>query len=118
LAESHFTVANAADPQNVALCEELGLAIMITEGPHLREKDWLKFSDEEIDRKIKRMVKNGGNSKAIIGYYLVDEPHVSSFRALAKAVAAVKKYAPGKLAYINLFPDHGTIMKDGNLNHS
>jgi hypothetical protein len=28
---------------------------------------------------------------------------------LARAVAAVKKFAPGKLAYINLFPDYATL---------
>jgi hypothetical protein len=28
---------------------------------------------------------------------------------LGKAVAAVRKYAPGKLAYINLFPDYATL---------
>lgn len=115
LAECHFTVANAANPQNIALCEELGLAVMITEAPHLREKEWAAFTDEEIEEKIKRMVRNGGDSPAIIGYYLADEPHVSSFPALGKAVAAVRKYAPGKLAYINLFPGNGTAMKDGEL---
>ena len=29
--------------------------------------------------------------------------------ALAKAVAAVKRFAPGKLAYINLYPNYATI---------
>lgn len=31
------------------------------------------------------------------------------FPALAKAVRAVRKYAPGKLAYINLFPNYATL---------
>src|SRR5258707_3301441 len=44
-----------------------------------------------------------------MGYFIMDEPGVSDFPALAKAVAAVKKYAPGKLAYINLFPDYATL---------
>src|SRR5438132_884283 len=33
----------------------------------------------------------------------------ADFSALAKAVAAVKKCAPGKLAYINLFPEYATL---------
>src|SRR5437762_12535538 len=37
------------------------------------------------------------------------EPSVKDFPVLGKAVAAVKKYAPGKLAYINLFPDYATL---------
>src|ERR1700722_8773820 len=39
----------------------------------------------------------------------MDELGAGDFPALAKAVAAVKKYAPGKLAYINLFPDYATL---------
>lgn len=115
LAECHFTVANAANPQNLELCEQLGLAVMVTEAPHLREDEWLQFSDDEIEAKIRRMVANGGSSRAIIGYYLCDEPSARSFPALAKAVAAVKRHAPGKLAYINLYPIHGTIMREGQL---
>jgi hypothetical protein len=44
-----------------------------------------------------------------MGYFLTDEPGVLDFPALAKAVAAVKKLAPSKLAYINLFPDYATL---------
>jgi hypothetical protein len=55
------------------------------------------------------MVRAGGSSRAAMGYFITDEPGVSDFPALGKAVAAVKKYAPGKLAYINLFPDYATL---------
>jgi hypothetical protein len=44
-----------------------------------------------------------------MGYYIEDEPSAADFPALGKAVAAVGKYAPGKLAYINLFPDYATV---------
>jgi hypothetical protein len=44
-----------------------------------------------------------------MGYFLRDEPGVGEFAALGKAVAAVKRMAPGKLAYINLFPDYATL---------
>jgi hypothetical protein len=45
----------------------------------------------------------------VLGYYISDEPRANAFPALGKAVAAVKKHAPGKLAYINLFPSYSTI---------
>jgi hypothetical protein len=47
--------------------------------------------------------------KAVIGYFIMDEPGTRDFPALAKAVAAVRRFAPGKLAYINLFPGYATI---------
>jgi len=109
MADCNFTLADAADPQNYALCEKLGLSVIVSEGPHLTTKDWMKMSDEEIDNYIKVMVKKAGRSKAIIGYHICDEPSATAFPALAKAVAAVKKYAPGKLAAINLYPNYATI---------
>jgi hypothetical protein len=109
MAECHFTVANCADPQDFALCEKLGLAVVVSKGPHLEGKQWMKMSDEEIDSYIRDLVKNGGKSKAIIGYHICDEPSSLAFPALAKAVAAVKKYAPGKFAFINLYPSYATL---------
>jgi len=109
MAECHFTVADAADPQNYSLCEKLGLSVVVSEGPHLTGSDWMKLTDEEIDSYIRNMIKKAGHSKAIIGYHICDEPSSVAFPALAKAVAAVKKYAPGKLATINLYPNYATI---------
>ena len=109
MAECHFTIADAADPQNYSLCEKLGLSVIVSEGPHLTGKDWMKLSAEEIDQYIKRMIKKAGHHKAIIGYHICDEPSALAFPALATAVAAVKKYAPGKFAYINLYPNYATL---------
>lgn len=109
MADCHFTVANCADPQDFSLCEKLGLAVVVSKGPHLEGKDWMKMSDEEIDSYVKDLVAKGGKSKSIIGYHICDEPSSVAFPALAKAVAAVKKYAPGKFAYINLYPSYATL---------
>ncbi len=40
------------------------------------------------------------------GYLIRDEPSAADFPALAETVAAIRKARPGKLAYINLFPDY------------
>ena len=75
----------------------------------LTTREWKKLSDEEIERRIEQIIRAAGKSPAIKGYFIMDEPGVVDFPALGKAVAAVKKYAPGKLAYINLFPDYATL---------
>jgi hypothetical protein len=67
------------------------------------------MNDEQIDHYIRNLVAATRNSPAVIGYFITDEPGVQEFPALAKAVAAVKKHAPGKIAYINLYPDYATI---------
>lgn len=109
MADCNFTIADAADPQNMRLCKKLRLGVVVSEGPHLVGADWSKMSDVEIDSYVKNMVKKAGNSKAIIGYHICDEPSALDFPALGKVVAAVKKYAPGKLAAINLYPNYATL---------
>ncbi len=114
IAECRFNMAGFVLPQDLKRCEKLGLgAILVptdsafTNSHYLRA--WKQLSDAEIDRRVKDMVRAAGSSRAIMGYFIMDEPGVSDFPALGKAVAAVKKHAPGKLAYINLFPDYATL---------
>jgi hypothetical protein len=104
IAECNFTIVGFVTPEELPACESLGLAAIVRLGsrPAMREK-LRDSSDEEIDTFVKAMVDRSGGSKAVIGYYLCDEPGASLFPKLAQAVRAVKKYAPGKLAYINLF---------------
>ena len=100
IAQCNFTVAGFVRPE----CEKLGLAAIMA-GPG----GWTKMSDQEIDAAVKKMVDQTGQSKAVLGYYLRDEPGAPAFAALGKAVAAVERHAPGKLAYINLFPGYATV---------
>ncbi len=65
---------------------------------------------EKIDQHVKERVQSTKDDPCVVGYYLRDEPGAYYFRALAAAVAAVKKYAPGKLAYINLYPGYASTI--------
>ncbi len=115
MADCNFTMADAANPQDFSLCEKLGLSVVVSVNPHLEGGDWDKMSDEQIDQYIKKLVKNGGKSKAIIGYHICDEPSSTVFPKLAKAVEAVRKYAPGKWSTINLYPNYATIWTEGQV---
>jgi hypothetical protein len=113
IAECHFNMAGFVLPKDLRQCEKLGLGALVlptdpafTNFNYLRA--WKKLSDAEIDRRVAQMVKAAASSRAVMGYFITDEPGVEDFPALGKAVAAVKKYAPGKLAYINLYPDYAT----------
>ncbi len=107
-----FTLCGFARPRDLLECERLGLKVIVA--PDVPEfarwtKDWKNLSDEEIERRVRWMIEEAGDSPAVLGYFIMDEPGASQFEALGKAVAAVRKYAPGKLAYINLFPGYATI---------
>ncbi len=111
IAACGFTMAGFVQAQDLPLCEKLGLRAIIAppEGrsPFADRKRVL--TDEEIDAYVQALVAAGGDSKAVIGYFIMDEPGTRSFPFLARAVAAVRRHAPGKLAYINLYPGYATI---------
>lgn len=115
IAQCNFNLSGFVLPQDLSCCQKLGLGAILyttdlayaTDSQYYYE--WKNLSDAEIDRRVKTAVQAAGHNPAIMGYFITDEPSAVSFPALAKAVAAVKKYAPGKLAYINLFPNYATI---------
>ncbi|MBQ1456547.1 MAG: hypothetical protein IIZ25_11955 [Thermoguttaceae bacterium] len=72
--------------------------------------DLLNAKEEEVDAFVKEHVAGTKDDPEIFGYYITDEPGAKKYPALAMFVAAVKKYAPGKLAYINLFPSYATTI--------
>lgn len=48
------------------------------------------------------------------GYSVVDEPNARQFPALRKTVDALRQSRPGKLAYINLFPNYASPAQLGS----
>jgi hypothetical protein len=114
IADCHFTVAGFVWAQDLPACERLGLAaIVVLDAVFVSPKELAALSATEIDARIKGAVERTAASPAVIGYFITDEPGASHFPALAAAVRAVKRHAPGKLAYINLFPDYATTGETG-----
>ncbi len=111
VAECNFTVAGFIKPKLLPTAEKLGLKAIIANPLDNEpwEKKWQDVPDAMIGPQIEQMVKTAGKSRAVIGYFLNDEPGTPQFHSLGKAVEALRKYAPGKLAYINLFPGYATI---------
>lgn len=114
IAQCNFNMAGFVLPRDLGQCRKLGLgAILLPVDPAYTNLqyiyEWRKLSDQEIDRRVRRVVSEAGSNRAVAGYFINDEPGAADFPALAKAVAAVKKYAPEKWAYINLFPDYATL---------
>jgi hypothetical protein len=114
IAECHFNFAGFVLPKDLPKCRKLGLAAIVLPLdnailPHGYRKQWRDLSNDEIESRVKTLVKTAGSNPAATGFFIMDEPSVKDFPALGKAVAAIKKCAPGKLAYINLFPDYATL---------
>jgi hypothetical protein len=99
-------------PDQVASVEAAGMRAIVGRPGDLHVQ-WRKLSDRAIVDRVQSLVDASGESEALIGYFLADEPGAVEFPALAKAVAAVKRLAPGRLAYVNLYPNHATASQLG-----
>jgi hypothetical protein len=110
IAECNFTIGGFATAEDLPECERLGLRVVLPpDESHLGPIKWTSLSAAEIDQRIQKSVTASARNPLVLGYWIADEPNVTAFPALAKVVAAVKKYAPGKLAYINLYPSYATV---------
>lgn len=107
LRECGYTVAAFPTAPQLPECKKAGLrAIVALPGEPIK---WHTLSDQQIAEKVQALVGDTATNDAVLGYFLKDEPGAQEFPALGKAVAHVKKLAPGKIAYINLFPDYATL---------
>lgn len=108
MAECGFTMPGFVSTEEKALLESHGFRYMVNAQ---MDRDKIKtLTDEEADEYIKSAVAETKDDPNVLGYYLIDEPGAGLFPGLGKLVAAVKKHAPGKLAYINLFPSYATTI--------
>ena len=114
IAECNFTLAGFVKPEDLPLCEKLGLAAIMA--PFLGKELWLKLSGEEIEKRVKRGDRANRPQQGGAGLFPRGRAGSSGpFPGWPRRVAAVKKYAPGKLAYINLFPSYATVGASGQL---
>lgn len=112
IAACGFNVAGYVWPEDLPKCKELYLKAFISQTERETWQDWTKLNDAEIDRQARLLVGKTADNPQVVGYFIDDEPRAGDYPALAKAVAAVKRYAPGKIAYINLFPNHASPPTD------
>jgi hypothetical protein len=112
-ADCHFNVIGFVRPEDLPVCKRLGLAAIVAPsgagGGSTWFRDWKTLTDEAIDRGVRSMVEQAAGNEAVLGYTIMDEPGTSAFPKLARAVAALNRHAPGKLAHINLYPNYATL---------
>src|SRR3954452_7914785 len=113
LVDCNFTYAGFPRVEDLATCEKLGLRAIVYPPGSLGLTKPAHLSDEQIDKAVRTLVEKTKGSPACVGYYLRDEPGASQFPYLGKIVAAIRRHAPGKLAYINLFPSYASAGAPG-----
>jgi hypothetical protein len=107
-ASGHNMAAVMVGPRDLDACQKNGLFAIVRD-PRVSAYDWKNIDPELVERNVKSLVDEIGAHPAVFGFYVMDEPSAQHFAGLAVVVNALAKYAPGKLAYINLYPDYATI---------
>jgi hypothetical protein len=91
IADANFTVVVGAGgaqlPEQLALCQEFQLRALVSGAGS---------------------VASWPDHDACWGYLLTDEPHAREFPALAAKADEVRRLHPGRLPYINLFPNYAS----------
>ncbi|OHB52890.1 MAG: hypothetical protein A2Y12_03590 [Planctomycetes bacterium GWF2_42_9] len=114
MAECNFTMSIFIKPELLPESEKLGLMSIVGSFGEENGIRTNSLTDDQIDSKVKELVEKSKNSTALLGYHIIDEPGASCFPTLAKIVKAFRKYDPGKLAFINLYPNYGTVGAKNN----
>ncbi len=96
IADAHFTVVIGTAGTNaagqLALCHKVGLKALVDGSPAPAALP---------------------ESPACWGYLLTDEPSASAFPALAERARAIRQARPGRLAYVNLYPNYASTAQLG-----
>jgi hypothetical protein len=111
--ECGLTVAGFVAPRELDLCHAAGLKAIVAD-PRVSHYDWRNVDEAQARRNVASLVGETAQHPAVYGYYLIDEPNAALFPGLAKVAALVHELAPGKWAYINLFPNYASVAQLGN----
>jgi hypothetical protein len=99
-----FNMAGFVPVDKIGLAARAGLKVIVSD-PLTEVNDKAASLDtQEIEKRVGQVVKKVKDHPAVWGYYLRDEPGAPAFAGLGRWADAVRKAAPGKTPYINLFP--------------
>jgi hypothetical protein len=102
--EAGINVAGFAGVKDLVVFERAGLQVFVSD-PRINGYDFEKPLDEGLLRKnVQAVAKEAGNSPAVMGFLLRDEPHAKAMSDLGLVAKLIRELMPGKLPYVNLFP--------------
>jgi len=95
--------------QALEYCQKLGVRYMLYDariGEAMREP-------ERLEELIAAVCADYREYPALHSYHITDEPSADRFPLLARVVEAFRRYDPGHIAYINLFPNYANEQQLG-----
>ncbi len=115
--ECGLTVAGFVAPKELDLCHAAGLRAIVAD-PRASGYDWRNVDEAQARKNVAGLIAETVQHPAVYGYYLIDEPNAALFPGLAKVAGLVHEMAPGKWAYMNLFPNYASAAQLGSASYA
>lgn len=106
--ECGFNLAGFVAPEHLDLVKQAGLKGIVFERNNQVGNAEAQLDEKEIALRVEALVNRVDHHPAAFGYYLRDEPGADIYPGLRRWADAYKKFTPGSLAYINLFPNYAS----------
>lgn len=102
--EAGINIAGFVSIQNLPVFEKAGMKVFLSD-ERVNGYDFEKPLDEALVRRnLESLSRELGDSSAVIGFMLRDEPHARAMPSLGLVAKLLREYFPGKWPYVNLFP--------------
>src|SRR5262245_16375065 len=102
--EAGLNIAGFARVQDLTAYEKAGIQVFVSD----RRANGYDFdkplNEDEVRRNLLSLAKEAGQSPAVIGFMLNDEPHARAMPSLGLVSRLIQEVMPGKWPYVNLFP--------------
>ena len=115
--QAGLTVAGFADPDMLDECQEAGLKVFVSD-KRASGYNWRHMNANQARRNVAALLKEVGQKPAVYGYFLQDEPSVHVFSGLSEVTSLFGEQSPGKIPFINLFPNYANSEQLGTTNCS
>ncbi|MGV3534058.1 MAG: hypothetical protein ACO1QR_16940 [Chthoniobacteraceae bacterium] len=102
-----ITIAGFVAPGTLDAVHAAGMRAIVSD-PRVNGYDWQNVDEKVARERVQSLVQEVGSHPAVYGYNLRDEPSAKLFPGLAKVASFIHELAPGKWAYINLFPNYAS----------
>ena len=102
--DAGINIAGFGKVSDLSIYESTGIRVFVSD-PRVRDYDFDEPLDEaEVRRNIQSLAAEVGDSPAVIGFVIRDEPHAKAMPSLGLVARLIRETMPGKWPYINLFP--------------
>lgn len=109
MAEAGLNISGFCRPEDLDRVRAAGLACFVNDR-RVNGYDWSKLPEEsELRRQVTNAVRDDSGHPAALGFFLRDEPGTPIMPGLGRMGALIAEAAPGKWAYVNLFPTYATV---------